>query len=452
MRHLPIAEAFLDVVTSKSDAHCEAIERRRHQAGLDEVPFWGAPIFFDARERLRYFGILEQVTAAIERVGDLFYSGGTLPGNRTMRFHIPLPDRVLELCRIDCRPTPRLCVARYDVLVDPKAGSFDVLEINPSDPSGMGSHDVLLDALLESPVTHDFLSRYNLSYQHLMPMHRGALNGATLAPVSSSAPSLAFAVAKESTVLVDHRVMFEAARRAGHAVAIGDPREFTCEGGRLYLNGMPIQVVWRDIIDEFTTDPYWEGVRPFVQAYQSGGFALRNRFCTAFADCKGVFDILSDERNASIFTAEQVAVLRAHIPWTRLLMDGRTIFMGEEVDLVPMVRKAREEFVIKPNIGNSGYNVLIGVDCPQDAWEHRIEQALLSPGSDVIQRFCPPPKVILPTSRGTLEEVFFVSSFWQYGRASDKMISGSYVRASHNKVINIHQGGGFSTVFWAMTA
>lgn len=452
-----VAEEFREAVAKSPGTHFESLTRTRTLHRLDRIPFLGAPVFFNASERQRIAEILTVITSAIERIGDLYYAGEMLPGARPFRYHIPLSDRVVELCQLDSVHSPRLCVSRYDVAANPDTGEFQILEINPGDPSALGYHDVALDGLLTSPITMAISNRHHIRTDHLLPLHRQALVEALPTPPQSpSQPTLAFAVAKESPVLDDHDVMAQAARDVGYRATVGDPRDFEWDGRKLRLGSVAIDAVWRDIIDEFALDPYWDATLAFRTAYGQRAFALRNHFSVAFADCKGLFDILSDERNACLFDGEQNRILRAHIPWTRLLVEGRTVYDGREVDLIELVRERREHFVLKPNIGCCGYNVLIGCECSQKDWDARIAAAVAMPGSDIVQRYCPLPTGFFPTTSGGYDELPFVSSFWQFGGHSTGEFTGSFVRASKSRVINIfHQGdglftvnGGISTIFW----
>jgi hypothetical protein len=444
-----VEELFHQAVAADAASHFEILRKERARHGLDAVPFLGAPVYFNVRDRQRISHILSRLTSAIERVGDCYFSSGSLPGNQTMRYHIPLGDRVVRLCRLDCSRTPRLCVSRYDAMADPHSGAFQVLEINPGDPSGLGYHDVVLDGFLASSATRVVRSRFQVITDHLLPLHRQELiSSLPISPKSPSPPTLAFAVARHSTVLDDHRVMVTAARAAGFPAYICDPRDFTWDGERMRVSGIPVDIAWRDIIDEFVLDEYWDPTEPFRTAYCQGAIGLRNQFSSAFAECKGVFAILSDPRYAPLFDADENEVIRAHIPWTRLLLENRTTYEGSETDLLRLIGENRECFVIKPNIGCCGFRVLVGCECSQAEWDARIEQAIATPGCDVVQRYYPLPTAIFPTVSGGQEELAFVSSFWQFGQPKAGMFDGSLIRASNKRVINIHQGGGISTIYW----
>ena len=64
---------------------------------------------------------------------------------------------------------------------------------------------------------------------------------------------------------------------------------------------------------------------------------------------KASLAVLSDERNAGLFDREAAALVRACIPWTRVVEERHTEHHGEAVDLVPHVLAHRERLVLKPN-------------------------------------------------------------------------------------------------------
>jgi hypothetical protein len=95
---------------------------------------------------------------------------------------------------------------------------------------------------------------------------------------------------------------------------------------------------------------------------------------------KASFAVVSDERNAHLFTAEEQAAIRAHIPWTRIV-EERTTFdsRGECIDLLPWAAENRARLVLKPNDEYGGKGVLIGWETGQADWEAALQGALAEP-------------------------------------------------------------------------
>src|SRR5437868_13416187 len=96
-----VGDLFRGGVSSNTAMHFEGIRNAQSRHKLHRVHFLSSPVFFDARERPRIAHILDQVTSAIEKVGELFFSGGTLPGGRPLHPYFLLSDSILKLCRMD---------------------------------------------------------------------------------------------------------------------------------------------------------------------------------------------------------------------------------------------------------------------------------------------------------------------------------------------------------------
>ena len=58
-----------------------------------------------------------------------------------------------------------------------------------------------------------------------------------------------------------------------------------------------------------------------VRAVRDGAVTMANPFRCKVLHKKASFAVLSDERNAGLFTADERALIAAHIPWTRVVED-----------------------------------------------------------------------------------------------------------------------------------
>ncbi|MCB0235227.1 MAG: hypothetical protein KDG58_13635, partial [Anaerolineae bacterium] len=106
---------------------------------------------------------------------------------------------------------------------------------------------------------------------------------------------------------------------------------------------------------------------------------MMNRFSCKFLHKKASLAVLSDERNAHLFTAEELKTIHAHIPWTRRVEERKTLLDGETVDLIPFIHANKHRLVLKPNDAYGGRGVILGWDVSDDDWQHAIEVALVEP-------------------------------------------------------------------------
>ena len=91
---------------------------------------------------------------------------------------------------------------------------------------------------------------------------------------------------------------------------------------------------------------------------------------------KAFFAVLTDDRNAALFSDAERQLIRRHIPWTRLLEDTKTKRDGESFGLLEYVRRRREDFVLKPNDEYGGTGVTLGWENDERAWDEALNRAL----------------------------------------------------------------------------
>src|SRR5262249_50337106 len=90
---------------------------------------------------------------------------------------------------------------------------------------------------------------------------------------------------------------------------------------------------------------------------------------------KAVFAILSDPRYVDMFDREVAGALERHVPWTRVVRDGRAMRGQRQIDLLPFIAENREGLVLKPAYGAGGNGVVIGTECDADSWRRAIRHA-----------------------------------------------------------------------------
>jgi len=78
---------------------------------------------------------------------------------------------------------------------------------------------------------------------------------------------------------------------------------------------------------------------------------------------------LSDERNASLFSDEELEAIEAHIPWTCRVEERHARYHSQAIDLVPFILEHREHLVLKPNDEYGGKGIILGWEIDASGWE-----------------------------------------------------------------------------------
>src|SRR5260221_10951245 len=77
---------------------------------------------------------------------------------------------------------------------------------------------------------------------------------------------------------------------------------------------------------------------------------------------KASLAVLSDERNANVFTEEELEAIEAHIPWTCRVEERYASFHGQAVDPVPFIVRNPESLAAKTNDHYGGQGLIPGLE------------------------------------------------------------------------------------------
>ncbi len=168
-------------------------------------------------------------------------------------------------------------------------------------------------------------------------------------------------------------------RTLGMTVTICTPDDLDFVRGKLYAAGEHVDFVYKRVLTTELLKRYGLD-HPMIHALRAGAICLANPFTCKLLHKKASFAFVSDERNAQLFTEEERAAIRLHIPWTRTVSERTTIdSRGERIDLLPWASQRRETLVLKPNDEYGGKGVLIGWETSQSEWDRALEAAIDDP-------------------------------------------------------------------------
>ena len=119
---------------------------------------------------------------------------------------------------------------------------------------------------------------------------------------------------------------------------------------------------------------------------------MANTLRCKLAHKKAFFAVLTDPAFASLQDAADQAIVRAHVPWTRLVADVATERGGRR-GLLALARRDREHLVLKPNDEYGGTGVMLGWEASESAWDAALEPGargsardLGHPGTNPVRR------------------------------------------------------------------
>jgi len=137
------------------------------------------------------------------------------------------------------------------------------------------------------------------------------------------------------------------------------------------------------------------------------------------------------------------------VPWTRVLADTRTKHGDQVIDLLPHVRRHREQMVIKPNDEYGGSGVTLGWETTASQWDAAIERAIVdaSRGDDgvswVVQERIPVRREPFPVFDAVSERVVMREMLVDFAPYLFRgKLAGFLTRLSASGLANVTSGGG----------
>jgi hypothetical protein len=368
-------------------------------------------------------GAFEVLVAAALKDDDLFNSFG-------------LTDREARMARVD-PGYPRLCVSsRLDSFITDDGFAF--LEYNAETPAGTIDQQAFEKVFFTLPYLRDFLDEH----PHFCPKPHEKLLVALIATYRAwggkkDHPNIAIIDWNGVETTPEFEVLRDYFTAQGCPTRIGDPHDLTYDGKTLRLGDFDIDIFYKRVIIHEFLNTFGDD-HPLARAYADGNVCMANSFRTKIPHKKASFAILSEGRWDHLFTDEQLAVIRARIPWTRRVRAGRTAFEGVERDLGEILETERERLVLKPNDDYGGHGVFIGWESSPEAWNERIAFALAH--DYVVQQRVPARKVSFPLFTDHVEMREMLVDFDPF--LFDNHAEGALVRLSNTSLCNVSSGGG----------
>jgi uncharacterized circularly permuted ATP-grasp superfamily protein len=209
------------------------------------------------------------------------------------------------------------------------------------------------------------------------------------------------------------------------------------------VHGQRVHLVYRRLLTaDVLARP--DDCRALLEAYRDRAVCVANTFRCKIPHKKAFFAILTDARWARLFSPADRALIRAHVPWTRIVADVRTAGPEDtDVPLLDYIRTSRADLVVKPNDEYGGTGITLGWETDAGGWDGAIDRAVADPpGAWVVQRRIPIRREIFPFVETPHRVVFQdmlvdVAPYVFRGR-----LAGFLTRLSGSGLANVTSGGG----------
>jgi uncharacterized circularly permuted ATP-grasp superfamily protein len=393
------------------------------------------PHFVTESDFARITQICETVWSAIQKVKDAAVQEETIVDD------LGLTDIERELVAIDPGYRAVSPTARLDSFLTSARYSF--VELNGESPAGIAYADAAYDIFSSLPVMKQFAEYYEvrpLYGRRFMLEVLLSSYAEFLGRQPEHKPRIAIIDVPGVPTMSEFELFRDFFESAGYPSVICTPQELEFRNNRLSVSGEQIDIVYkRVLVNEYL--PIMKEYPALLDAYRARAICMVNSFRSKLIHKKALFAVLTNQRYASLFSDAELAAIREHVPWTRLVRDEQSDYQGEQIDLLEFIRQNNEKLVLKPNDDYGGHGITIGWNVNDAEWEDAI-QAALKNGDYLVQERVPTARETFPalTVDGRVEfaeQLVDLDPLLFNGK-----VGSAFTRLSYTELANVSSGGG----------
>ncbi len=413
----------------------EGLERAKLIFGGRRLSPYLRPHFVKEEDFARICTICETVWSAIQRVKDAAIEDSTIIDD------LGLTAIERELIGIDPGYKAVSPTARLDSFLTDGAYSF--VELNGESPAGIAYADAAYEIFSALPVMQRFAESYPVRQLHgrrfmlqvLLESYEEFLGRKPDRP-----PQIAIVDLKNLPTQKEFELFKEFFEKSGYPALICSPDELEFDNSSLRRGDFKIDIVYkRLLVNEYL--PVMQQHPALLNAYRAGAVCMVNSFRSKLIHKKALFAVLTSRRRAMLFTESQLAAIRAHVPWTRLVRAEKSDYQGEEIDLLEFIAENRHKLVLKPNDDYGGHGITIGWNTDEIRWNEALRSALVN-GDYVVQERVATAREMFPALQddGTVEfaeQLVDLDPLLFNGK-----VGSAFTRLSFTELANVSSGGG----------
>ena len=326
------------------------------------------PYFLSPQDEAR----VRHATETLARLGERLASAALEDNSLFAQFHLrPEEER---LVRLPAGKGPASTASRVDAFLLPESLKFT--EYNGESPAGSGYTETLSEIFRGLPVMKEFAEQFAIHSYPLSARLLDALIGTYRDwGGTSERPQMLIVDWKEVPTWSEFEILKERFEALRVPVILADPRELEWDGKQLSAKGKKIDLVYRRVlINDIVARP--KECAALVKAYEAQAVCVANNFRCKIPHVKAFFAVLTEQRNAKLFSSEELDVIQRHVPWTRVVEDVKTDYQGQPIELLDYIRKNQKDLVLKPSDEYGGTGVTLGWEVDARHWGKSIQGAL----------------------------------------------------------------------------
>lgn len=418
----------------------ERLERAKLIFGGRRLSPYLRPHFVTEGDFARVLRVCETVWGAIQKVKDAAIA------EPAMIDELNLTEIERDLVSIDPGYAAVSPTARLDSFLIEDSYSF--VELNGESPAGIAYADAAYEIFSQLPVMRRFSERYALRVlfgRRLMLETLLSAHEEFLSRRPERAPHIAIVDLKGLPTQKEFELFREYFESEGYPSKVCSPDELEFSGGRLRCGDFEIDIVYkRLLVNEYL--PIIKEAPALLDAYRARAVCMVNSFRSKLIHKKALFAILTNEKYARLFTADERAAIDAHVPWTRRVRAERTEKGGESIDLLEYAAAHRDRLVLKPNDDYGGHGIYIGWNTDEIAWDEALRHALAD-GDYLLQERVRTARETFPALGAEGEIVYAEQLVDLDPLLFNGRVGSAFTRLSSTELANVSSGGGMVPTF-----
>lgn len=337
------------------------------------VPFLYQPMFFTEQDIDIFKNTVKLLMSITNKVVDKYIE------SPEFRMKFKYPKLLEDLILIDHGYDNNVPIGRFDIFYG-GGNNFKFCELNTDGSSAMNEDNTIARILLETEPLKKMKEKYKISYFELI--HKWVDESIKIYrkfPNAIKKPNVAIVDFEESGTPAEFQEFRKAYIDKGYNAEIADPRELKYVNGNLYYKDMKIDLIYRRIVTKELIERN-EEIQDFIKAYKDQAVCVIGPIKSQIMHNKKIFKILHDEDTLRLFTEEEKAFIKAHIPFTKELKGDEAVYQE--------VLNNKDKYIIKPEDLYASKGVYAGRDFSLIEWKEKLDKCW--DNNYLYQEFCVP--------------------------------------------------------------
>lgn len=425
LNRLDLDKEYIDIIKGKEELcyrdYLETINKVKDSTAMYKgkpVPFLYMPKFYTEKDLERFTKLTSTLMTIIRKVIDRYVTDSDF--RKKFGFSELLEDLILT----EHGYNAKVPMARIDIFYKDDGG-FKFCELNADGSSAMNEDRELARILSESVAFKEMNKKYDIrSFELFDTWVKECISIFREFNSSIEKPNVAIVDFNDTGSPNEFEVFKDSFERNGYEARIVDPRDLKYSDGKLNIDDMRVDLVYRRLVTRDLIERAHE-IPDFIQAARKGKVCIVGPIKSQIIHNKVIFKVLHDNDTLEFLTEEEGEFIKRHIPLTAK-------FEGDKFDFDQLTVN-KDGYILKPSDLYASRGVYAGRDFSEEEW---MEKLLECHGKDyLIQEYYSPNKSdLVEFVQGELKISKFnnITGMYMY----NEKLYGLYSRVGKNPIIS----------------